>query len=191
MSIVVVFLLTVLLFVQRGAISSSLGWALIGGGLAVAVVGFLDDHFRIPARLRLLIHFAAAGWALWQLNGMGPLHLGWIIWDWGWVGQLLALVGLVWMINLYNFMDGIDGLAGVEAVCASALGGLLLAWSGLGRPCGGRTGACRQPALVFWCGTGHRPRFSWVTWAVGSWDLCSAFWLFRAPKNGRGCSGPG
>ena len=46
--------------------------------------------------------------------------------------QLLALVGLVWMINLYNFMDGNDGLAGLEALCASALGGLLLASSGLG-----------------------------------------------------------
>jgi Fuc2NAc and GlcNAc transferase len=131
-SIVLVFLLTVLWFVHRGTLFSSLGWALIGGGLAVAVAGFLDDHFRVPARLRLLIHFAAAGWALWQLNGMGPLHLGWIIWDLGWVGQLLALVGLVWMINLYNFMDGIDGLAAVEALCASGLGGLLLAWSGLG-----------------------------------------------------------
>jgi len=131
-SIVVVFLLTVLLFVQRGTISGSLGWALIGGGLAVAVAGLLDDHFRAPAWLRLLIHFAAAGWALWQLGGVGPLHLGWISWDWGWAGQLVALVGLVWIINLYNFMDGIDGLAGLEALCASGLGGLLLAWSGLG-----------------------------------------------------------
>jgi Fuc2NAc and GlcNAc transferase len=92
----------------------------------------LDDRFHLPARLRLLIHFAAAGWALWQINGMGPLHLGRIVWDLGWVGQLLALVGLVWMINLYNFMDGIDGLAGLQALSASGLGGLLLAWSGLG-----------------------------------------------------------
>ena len=132
LSIVVVFLGIVLRFAHRGAISASLGSALIWGGLAVAGVGFLDDHFPIPARVRLLVHFAAAGWALWKLNGMGPLHLGWIIWNWGWVGQLVALVGLVWMINLYNFMDGIDGIAGVEAVCASGLGGLLLAWSGLG-----------------------------------------------------------
>src|ERR1017187_814916 len=136
-SIVLVFLSTVLLFVHRGVISNSLGWALIGGGLAVAVAGFLDDHFRVSARLRLVIHFAAAGWALWQLNGMGPLHLGWISWNWGWVGQIVALVGLVWMINLYNFMDGIDGLAGLEALCASALAGLLLVWSGLGGLAGG------------------------------------------------------
>jgi Fuc2NAc and GlcNAc transferase len=131
-SVVVVFLLIVLLFVQRGSASAGLGFALIGGGLAVALVGFLDDHFRVPVWLRLLIHFAAAGWALSQLYGMGPLHLGWIRWDWGWVGQLVALIGLVWMINLYNFMDGIDGIAGIEAVCASGLGGLLLVWSGLG-----------------------------------------------------------
>jgi Fuc2NAc and GlcNAc transferase len=131
-STVVVFLLAVLLLVQRGALSVSLGWALIGGGLAVAGVGFIDDYCSVPARLRILIHFAAAGWALWQLNGVGPLHLGWIVWDWGWIGQVLALVGLVWMINLYNFMDGIDGLAGAEAVCVAGLGALLLSWSGLG-----------------------------------------------------------
>ena len=117
--------------------SNSLGSALIWGGLGVAGVGFLDDYFPVPARMRLLVHFAAAGWALWKLNGIGPLHLGWVIWDWGWVGQLVALVGLVWMINLYNFMDGIDGIAGVEAVCASGFGGLLLARSGLGGLAGG------------------------------------------------------
>jgi Fuc2NAc and GlcNAc transferase len=132
LSIVVVFLGIVLWFAYGGAISASLGWALIGGGLAVAGISFLDDHFAVPARLRLLVHFAAAGWALWQLNGMGPLHLGWMIWNWGWVGQIVALVGLVWMINLYNFMDGIDGIAGLEALSVSALGGLLLTWSGLG-----------------------------------------------------------
>jgi Fuc2NAc and GlcNAc transferase len=132
LSIVVVFLGIVLWFAYSGAISARLGWALIGGGLAVAGVGFLDDHFRVPARLRLVVHFAAAGWALWWLGGMGPLHLGWTSWNLGWVGQFLALLGLVWMINLYNFMDGIDGLAGLEALWVSAVGGLLLAWSGLG-----------------------------------------------------------
>jgi Fuc2NAc and GlcNAc transferase len=131
-SIVVVFVLTVLLLVQRGNVSTGLGSALIGGGLAVALAGFLDDHFRMPVWLRLLIHFAAAGWTLWQLNGMGPLHLGFTVWNWGWVGQVVALVGLVWMINLYNFMDGIDGLAGLEGLTTAGLGGLLLASRGLG-----------------------------------------------------------
>jgi Fuc2NAc and GlcNAc transferase len=131
LGIVLVFLLAVLWLVQGGFLAGSLGWALIGGGLAVAVAGFLDDRFRVPAQVRLLFHFAAAGWALWKLNGMGPLYLGSIVWNWGWLGQFLALIGLVWMINLYNFMDGIDGIAGVEALCVSGSGALLLAWSGL------------------------------------------------------------
>jgi Fuc2NAc and GlcNAc transferase len=130
-SIVLAFLLAVLWFIERGVVAGSLGWALVGGGLTVALGGFLDDRFHLPARVRVLVHFAAAGWALWQLNGMGPLHLGSIVWDWGWFGQFLAVVGLVWMINLYNFMDGIDGIAGVEALCVSGSGALLLAWSGL------------------------------------------------------------
>lgn len=134
LSIVVVFLLAVLLFVRGGTLPVVLVGQIIGGGLTVASAGFLDDHFRISARLRLLMHIAAAAWALWQLNGVGPLYLGWISWNWSWIGQLVSLVGLVWMVNLYNFMDGIDGLAGVEALCTSGLGWLLLARSELAGP---------------------------------------------------------
>jgi Fuc2NAc and GlcNAc transferase len=126
-SIVVVFVLAVLWFVAKGTISNSVGHALVWGGLAVAVVGLLDDRFCVPAWGRLSVHFAAAGWALWQLKGMPPLHFGSIIWYWGWVGHLLAIIGLVWMINLFNFMDGIDGLAGVEVLSVSVLAALLLA----------------------------------------------------------------
>jgi Fuc2NAc and GlcNAc transferase len=100
--------------------------------MAVAAVGFLDDHFRVPTRVRLLVHFVAAGWALWWLDGIGPLHLGWISWDWGWAGEVIALLGLVWMINLYNFMDGIDGLAGLEALNTAGFGALIMMWNGLG-----------------------------------------------------------
>lgn len=34
--------------------------ALGGGGLAVALIGFLDDHTDIPARYRFLVHLGAA-----------------------------------------------------------------------------------------------------------------------------------
>jgi Fuc2NAc and GlcNAc transferase len=129
--IVVVFLLTVLWLMQRGAISSNLTWALVGGGLTIAVAGILGDFFRISASLRLLIHFLAAGWALWRLGGMGPLDLGWTIWDWGWIGHLIGLIGLIWMVTLYNYMDGINGLAGMEAVFVGGFGGLFLVASGM------------------------------------------------------------
>jgi Fuc2NAc and GlcNAc transferase len=132
LSIVIVFLGIALWLACRGAVAPNLAAALIWGGLAVAGVGFLDDHSPVPAGVRLLVHFAAAAWALWCLGGVGPLNLGAISWNWGWVGQLPAVVGLVWMINLYNFMDGIDGLAATEGICVSALGGLVIAWSGHG-----------------------------------------------------------
>ena len=167
LSIVVVFLGIVLWFAYRGAISAGLGSALIGGGLAVAGVGFLDDHFRVPARLRLLIHFAAAGWALWRLNGVGPLHLGGIIWNFGWAGQLLALVGLVWMINLYNFMDGLDGLAGMEAVCASVLAVPLLTWGGLG--------GLAQCALVLAAASAGFLVWNWPSAKIFMGDVGSGF----------------
>lgn len=129
-SIVLVFFCAVLFLVRCGIVSEVLALAL-SGGIAVALVGLLDDHRRVSAWTRLLTHFAAAEWALWRLGGVAPLHLGVMSWDWGWVGHIGALVGLVWMINLYNFMDGIDGIAGSEAASASGLAGLLLVWNGL------------------------------------------------------------
>jgi len=91
--------------------------ALGGGGLAVAAVGFVDDHGHLAPGARLLVHFAAAAWALYWLCGMPPLRVGGgVVLD-GPLWSAAGAVGLVWLLNLYNFMDGIDAIAGVEAVC--------------------------------------------------------------------------
>lgn len=83
--------------------------ALMGGGLSVALVGFLDDRRPVSARIRFAVHLAAAIWALAWLGGF-PL------------GNVLGVLGIVWVLNLFNFMDGIDGIAASEAifVCCSA-----------------------------------------------------------------------
>ena len=95
---------------------------LSGAGALVAVLGFADDHGHIAARWRLVGHFAAAGWALYWLDGGGGISLFGYLIDLKWLSSILFAVYLVWMLNLYNFMDGIDGLASVEAisVCLSA-----------------------------------------------------------------------
>src|SRR5487761_1932124 len=54
---VVVFLLFVLLLLLQGTVSSGFGLAVLGGGLAVAGVGFLDDCFQLSPWPRLAIHF--------------------------------------------------------------------------------------------------------------------------------------
>jgi len=102
------------------AVDTNLFIALAGGGLAVAVIGLIDDRRPLPASVRLIVHIAAAAWALtWLAKSSGP-HLTAAI-------QLVALLGIIWTLNLYNFMDGIDGIAASEGVFVSWAGaGLLL-----------------------------------------------------------------
>jgi Fuc2NAc and GlcNAc transferase len=101
-------------------------FALGGGGIAVAAVGFLDDQRPVPVRFRLAVHLGAALWALFWLDGLPPLRLGQQLITFGWSGYVLGMLGIVWVLNLFNFMDGIDGLAATEAVFV-AWGGTLLA----------------------------------------------------------------
>lgn len=127
LGIVVTFLLALPLLASAEMLAWDALFALLGAGGLVALVGFLDDHGHIAARWRLLVHFAAAAWALAWLGGAPPLALfGWTLAA-GWTSTLLIAVYLVWLLNLYNFMDGIDGIASVEAVCV-CLGGALLYW---------------------------------------------------------------
>lgn len=102
------------------------GLAVVGGGLLIAGVGWLDDHRSLPASLRAGVHVVAAGWAVWWLGGLPALRVGDGVARLGWAGGLLALLGVVWATNLYNFMDGIDGLAAGEAVVVGLIGGGLL-----------------------------------------------------------------
>ncbi|WP_026145550.1 MraY family glycosyltransferase [Pseudomonas asplenii] len=124
-AIVISFLLTLPVAASMGFVSWPLGFALLGAGAGIAVLGFLDDHGHISARWRLLGHFIAATWSLFWLSGLPPLSLLGFPLDLGWLGHGLAAVYLVWLLNLYNFMDGINGIASIEAICV-CLGGALL-----------------------------------------------------------------
>lgn len=107
-------------------IPSSVAVALSGGGLAVAVTGWIDDRVGVTAGVRGLVHLGAAGWAVYWLGGLQTLQIGWMEVPLGFAGSFLAVVGIIWAINSYNFMDGIDGLAAVEGVTVGLFGGLLL-----------------------------------------------------------------
>lgn len=90
--------------------------ALTAGGIAVAAVGWLDDHADVPARWRMLVHIAASILVVILAGGIPALPLPSVAWDWGWLGGVVLAGGIVWHLNLYNFMDGIDGIAGAQAV---------------------------------------------------------------------------
>jgi Fuc2NAc and GlcNAc transferase len=108
-----------------GVVQAHIVIALLGGGLAIAAIGLLDDRFRLSARVRLSVHFAAAWWALVWLNGLPPVQVGEHVIVFGWAGYLLAMPAIVWAVNLFNFMDGIDGIAASEAIFM-VCGGILL-----------------------------------------------------------------
>lgn len=130
MAVVIVFLCAVTVLLLAEKISTAFGMALCGGGILVALIGWLDDRYGLVAITRLIVHLIAAGWAVYWLNGLYFLRLGNVSLYLGWVGVLLSIIAIVWMINLYNFMDGIDGLAGSEAVSVGVIAGALLLYSG-------------------------------------------------------------
>jgi Fuc2NAc and GlcNAc transferase len=127
LAIVIVMLMALPVLAWRGVLSAPTLWAFLGAGVAVAVVGWIDDHGHIAARWRLLVHSIAAIWALAWLGGLPALSLLGTDIDSGWVGYGLAGLYLVWLLNLYNFMDGIDGIAAIEAITV-CLGGVVLYW---------------------------------------------------------------
>ncbi|MFC1684560.1 glycosyltransferase family 4 protein [Pseudomonadota bacterium] len=90
------------------------------GGALVAIVSYLDDRSALPVRHRILVHFIAAGCALYLLGGFPPIPFGYAQLDLGWFGYAVGGLFLVWLVNLYNFMDGIDGIAGGEAMTVAA-----------------------------------------------------------------------
>jgi Fuc2NAc and GlcNAc transferase len=95
--------------------------AIVGGGLVVACVGWIDDRRGLTPMVRMLAHTFAAIWAVAWLGGVQMIAVGSYSIPLGWAGSMLAVVGMVWLINLYNFMDGIDGLAAGAALSAGTV----------------------------------------------------------------------
>jgi len=124
-AIVAAATLALLVLALLGNIPRALVMALAGGGIAVAAVGFADDHYNIPAAPRLAVHFLAAAWAVYWVGGLESVQIGTDVARLGWVGAMLSTLGIVWFLNLFNFMDGIDGIAASEGVFIAAVGAML------------------------------------------------------------------
>ena len=152
--------------------------ALLVGGLAVAAIGFADDHGHVPARFRLMVHAGAAALAVWALGGAPVVPVGAATLALGWVGNLLAVITVVWVLNLYNFMDGIDGIASSEGVFVTgAIAGLVGPGSALFLPALAMAAACAgflvfnwPPARIFMGDVGS----GWMGFAVAVLLLAAA-----------------
>jgi len=116
LAIVIASIATLSALAAGGIIPLRIFLAIVPGGIAVATIGFIDDRKGLSVRIRLFVHFMAAGWAvlcigpsnLFAFERGSPMLEGMV--------YALATVGIVWFLNMYNFMDGIDGIAGAQAV---------------------------------------------------------------------------
>jgi Fuc2NAc and GlcNAc transferase len=85
--------------------------------VAIATIGWCDDHGSLPILPRLVVQVVVCGLLA------TVLVVGGLYWLW-WLPLLLAGV---WSINLHNFMDGIDGLLAQQAIFVGvALGALAM-----------------------------------------------------------------
>ncbi len=124
-AIVVASAAGLLMLAAFGSVKASLVMVVLGGGIAVAAVGFVDDRSRLSARTRLAVHLAAALSALGLLGGLPAIQLGASVLHFGWGGFVVATLAIIWVLNLFNFMDGIDGIAAAEAVFVLGGGAVL------------------------------------------------------------------
>lgn len=127
----VVFPVFMLLVFLSGYADSSFG-AFALSILLLITVGALDDRLSLPAGLKFLTQFIAAGivvifggvqvTSFGDIFGFGELYTGWM-------AIPFTVVAIVLLINAINLMDGLDGLAGGLGfvVCAGLLICALLA----------------------------------------------------------------
>ncbi|ABI68054.1 MraY family glycosyltransferase [Syntrophomonas wolfei] len=130
LAIAATFIFSLVFIAALGIVTVNVAVALVGGGVLIAAIGWIDDKNSVSPGLRLVVHFLAAIWALYWLGGFTRMDVGFTMVHLGWAGSIIAAVGIVWLINLYNFMDGIDGIAGIEAISVALGAGFLLFWGG-------------------------------------------------------------
>jgi len=98
---------------QPGQVTSELVLAL-GLGLALAVLGFIDDVRTLPFVMRLTLEVGAAV-VLWisdvRVDLGGP----------GWINVVITVIWFVGITNSFNLLDNMDGLsAGLAAIAATS-----------------------------------------------------------------------
>jgi Fuc2NAc and GlcNAc transferase len=90
--------------------------AIAVGGTVIATLGFLDDRYRLSARLRFAVQTAVVAAVVGVLGGMPDEVVAAMPWTGTWASIGLCVVVVLWFLNLFNFMDGIDGIAASQGV---------------------------------------------------------------------------
>lgn len=164
-------------FAHGLAIRGNMLPVIICGGLALFVLGLLDDRKPLPARTKLLLQGAICAWAVAYGDiGIDSLqHLPWL-------SYVIAWFWLLLVTNAYNLLDHADGLSsGVALVsaCILLLGSLLsddlplaLLWTGLIGVLSGFLLWNLPPARIYMGDAGALP----LGFLIGCGTLSVTFW---------------
>lgn len=127
--------------------------------LAVGALGWLEDRYELPIRVRLLVMLVCAIGLLVHFGPITQVEVAGLVLVQPWLWSILAVVAVVWLINLHNFMDGSDGLAAMQGTFSGLVLGWLLYQGGdqasgvvgfaLGGACAGFLIWNRPPARLF------------------------------------------
>lgn len=166
-AILVCFLLSLPFLWFFDLITTNILAGFLVAGVLVSVIGWMDDHGHIKARIRLLIHFTAAIIIVLTVGGLPEIAIAGYPVNLGIIGDLLVVVLLVWVLNLYNFMDGIDGLAASETIISSL---------------------CMGALILFW---GENGQAAYLAWILAASALGFLFWNFPPAKIFMGDAGSG
>ena len=172
--IAIVFLAFLLVFYITRQIIVTEFFVLFGGGLIMAVTGFLDDILELKASIRFIIQFFVAGWGIYWIGGIPSTAFFESLPILYAIANAVAVVALVWFINSFNFIDGIDGLSTSSATFFSlSIGGYFL-WQGI-EPYGSLLIVLAACSLAFLC-------FNWPPAKIFLGDAGSNFfgYLFGA-----------
>lgn len=126
LAITFVVLLAILWLAGRQPMTETLLVSLLPAAALIALIGWLDDHFKLSVLWRAGCYLVAAIWLVVLSGGLPEISVGQQSITLGVLNIPLLALAIAWLINLYNFMDGADGLAGIQAVTAGTAGAFML-----------------------------------------------------------------
>ena len=113
---IIAFYCGILILYAAGFMSAYVFTALAGAGVIIGLVGYFDDLNSVSPWFKIAAQAASLIWGLLWLGPVSSIEPASFVWQWGYFGLVVTVIGGLWLINLYNFMDGIDGLAASQAI---------------------------------------------------------------------------
>ena len=102
-------------------------YALWIGGAVLVILGIIDDIFRLPAWIKLLVQLCVAGIAVCFGVLIDHITLFGLMIKFGYFSVPITILWIVGLSNAINLIDGLDGLAcGVSAITAVSVFAVML-----------------------------------------------------------------